>query len=316
MRTWQKVATLAAMSTMFAGLPAAAAVAAPPAAPLAPYGAIGAEWNAKGGASGFLGEPLNNEYSISSIPGDQVPPGAREEDFAAGSIYWSPGTGAHEVHGYILASYVWLASGPAGYGLPLTDETTTPDGAGRYSNFQGGSIYWTPETGAHTVYGAIRTTWLALGAERSFLGYPTSDESPAVGGRYNNFQGGAITWSPTAGAHETHGSIRGEWAALGYERSFLGFPVTNETATSDGVGRYNDFQGGAITWSPTAGAHETHGAIRAAWASLGYERSALGFPTSDEHDVVGGGGRISDFEGGYIDWVNGEITVHVNGQVS
>jgi uncharacterized protein with LGFP repeats len=44
----------------------------------------------------------------------------------------------------------WLAFGgdSSFLGQPLTDELTTPDGVGRFNHFQGGSIYWTPSTGA------------------------------------------------------------------------------------------------------------------------------------------------------------------------
>jgi uncharacterized protein with LGFP repeats len=43
-----------------------------------------------------------------------------------------------------------------------------------------------------------------MGWERSFLGYPTSDEQDARGdGRFSLFQGGAITWTPVAGARVT-----------------------------------------------------------------------------------------------------------------
>jgi hypothetical protein len=98
-------------------------------------------------------------------------------------------------------------------GEPLTDELTTPDGVGRFNHFQGGSVYWTPTTGAHEVHGAIAAKWASLGFERSFLGYPTSDESDlgVNGGRFSNFQKGQIAWSPTSGAnvsssaHTVHG---------------------------------------------------------------------------------------------------------------
>ena len=87
-------------------------------------------------------------------------------------------------------------------GYPLTDETTTPDGVGRYNHFQSGSIYWTPSTGAHEVHGAIRGLWASLGWERSWLGYPISSEltTPDGVGRYSLFQHGGIFWTPTGGA--------------------------------------------------------------------------------------------------------------------
>ena len=59
--------------------------------------------------------------------------------------------------------------------------------------------------------------------------------------------------------------------------------------------RINTFQGGAIYWSPTTGAHVVYGAIGAEYAALAHETDAygrdaqlvLGLPTSDEMDVPG-----------------------------
>jgi uncharacterized protein with LGFP repeats len=154
-----------------------------------------------------------------------------------------------------------------------------------------------------SVVGEIRNEWLALGGLSGFLGQPLTDElgTPDGVGRFNHFQGGSIYWTPTTHAHEVHGEIRNKWSALGYERSFLGYPVTDETPTPDGVGRFNHFQGGSIYWTPGTGAHEVHGAIRDKWASMGWERSFLGYPTSDEQDAPGGG-RVSHFERGSIGW--------------
>ena len=123
--------------------------------------------------------------------------GGRESDFQRGRVYWSAATGAHEVHGSILLRYLALR-GPSGYGLPVNDESGTPDRIGRYNHFTGGrSIYWTPATGAHAVYGAIRSKWAALGWERSRLGYPTTDEFGIPGGRESDFQHGRIWWNTT-----------------------------------------------------------------------------------------------------------------------
>ena len=147
-----------------------------------------------GGAAGFLGKPLNNEYNVTGVVG------ARMEDFAGGTIYWSAATAAHEVHGAILARFR-SAGNAAHYGLPITDESKTPDGIGRYNHFTSGrSIYWTPSTGAHLVYGSIRAKWASLGWERGRLRYPTTDEYSVTGGRRNDFQYGSITWSSSTGA--------------------------------------------------------------------------------------------------------------------
>ncbi|WP_079072755.1 hypothetical protein [Streptomyces canus] len=57
-----------------------------------------------------------------------------------------------------------------------SQEGPNPDGRGSSRDFEGGSIYWTPNTGAHEVHGDIRDLWPRMGWECSFLRYPVSDE--------------------------------------------------------------------------------------------------------------------------------------------
>ncbi|SFK31598.1 MULTISPECIES: AbfB domain-containing protein [Amycolatopsis] len=126
----------------------------------------------------------------------------RYRDYPNARLTWSAPTGVKEMEGNILAKYVAMDSmhSPV-YGAPTTDETGTPDGVGRYNHFAGGgSIYWTAQTGAHLIYGGIKSRWAALDWERSYLGYPTSDEMPAPTGRCSQFQHGSITWNSTTGA--------------------------------------------------------------------------------------------------------------------
>lgn len=138
-----------------------------------------------------------------------------------------------------------------------------------------------------------------------FLGNPV-DEGGGSGeldlgdgrGRARDYENGSIYWTPQTGAHEVHGGIRLKWAALGGHRSFLGYPKTDETPCPDGRGRFNHFEGGSIYWTPEKGANEVHGAIRDLWASMGFERSGLRYPVTDEGPMPGG--RISHFEGGEI----------------
>jgi uncharacterized protein with LGFP repeats len=44
---------------------------------------------------------------------------------------------------------------------------------------------------------------------------------------------------------------------VGGQRGFLRYPVTDETCTADGIGRFNHFEGGKIEWSPGGGARAT-----------------------------------------------------------
>jgi hypothetical protein len=230
------------------------------------------------------------------------------------TTYTSPVTGGHQVCGAIRDKYEALG-GPTGWlGYPTTDETVASDNVGRFNHFDNNaSIYWTAATGAWSVHGAIRSRWASLGWEHSVLGYPVTDETGAADGvgRFNNFSknGGSIYWSPSSGAWEVHGLVRGKYLALGGPTSPLGYPATNETGTPDGVGRFNHFtNSGSIYWTPGTGAWSIRGAIRARWASMGWERSCLGYPVSDEFGIPGG--RQSNLQHGVItySWSTGRST--------
>jgi hypothetical protein len=91
-----------------------------------------------------------------AAPGDVVPAISSAGISQAKEFRFSPSADPlpdDVVVGAIRAK--WLAlGGPYGLlGRPLTPELSTPDGIGRYNHFQGGSIYWTPATGAHEVHG-------------------------------------------------------------------------------------------------------------------------------------------------------------------
>jgi uncharacterized protein with LGFP repeats len=251
---------------------------------------------------------------------------------------------------YIADKYAALGGATGMLGATDGHISPCPDGHGFFRHFwNNGSIYWTPETGAHEVHGAIREKWASMGWEKSFLGYPVTDEiagdNPQTTGAFQVFQGGTIytfsalrvkeaathlavesvtraagiaatplraaplrattiratTVSETAvtavftgvatrppkpsiaNTHEVHGAILAKYQDLGGESSFLGYPTTDESGTPDGVGRFNHFQAGSIYWTPSTGAHEVHGLIRDYWSAHGWERNAaLGYPISDE----------------------------------
>ena len=253
-------------------------------------GAILQEYRAVGGPQGRLGYPVTDE-----LPTPRG--GGRFNHFQHGSIYWAPGLGAHEMYGAIRGHWASLGWETSVLGFPVTDEFLVGRG-GIAQNFTGGSIYWSPQTGAHSVIGAIRQRWGALGWEQGYLGLPVTDEIRLPRGAYQLFQGGAVYWSPASGAHAVRGAIAAKWAETGWENGPLGFPVSDENALPGGASSH--FQGGTISWSPDTGAKVVVGAIRHLWAEMGWEGSLLGRPVTDEYSVPGG--RQSDFEYGSILW--------------
>jgi hypothetical protein len=204
-----------------------------------------------------------------------------------------------------------LGGSGAFLGEPTSEERPTYGRQGRYREYRGGSIYWSPETGAHEVHGVIRDKWRSLGGEGGSLGFPITDETstPDGIGRYNHFRGGSIYWTPGTGAFEVNGLIGARWAEMGRERSVLGYPVTDETSTSDGVGRFNHFLNGSIYWTPDTGAHEVFGQIRERWKSMGWEHSTLGYPTTGVIVAADGLSRYQRFQHGVLHWSpSGEVT--------
>ncbi len=150
------------------------------------YGDIYAKWMTQGGPKGGFGYPITDEAP--SADGK-----CRFNNFTNAAIYWTAATGAHLVYGEIYKKWVALGSEPH-LGFPVIDES--PAGHGRFSEFSLGSIYWSGQTQAHTLFGDIRARYLALGGPTSWLGLPTTDEGPIPGaiGRMNKFEGGAMYW--------------------------------------------------------------------------------------------------------------------------
>ena len=133
------------------------------------------------------------------------------------------------------------------------------------------------------------------------LGAPTGDVSAAGDGGYvRTYQRGLILYRMDTGAHAVYGAIGAKFVQLGREGGLLGYPLTDELGTPDGVGRFNRFQRGMIYWTPATDAHEVHGAILALWESMGWEASWLGYPVSDE--LPSNDGRASNFQHGIIFW--------------
>jgi len=171
------------------------------------------------------------------------------------SIYHTPQTGAQEVFGYIRHAWVSLNWERGLLGYPTSSELATHDGVGRWQIFEGGILVWHPTTGAFEVHGQILSRYYQLGGTR--WGYPITNEGAAAGpGRFNHFldvASGAeksIYWTPTTGPVEVYGLIRNHWEGMGWESSYLGYPVGPEKDWPEGGSgsRQQQFNGGRILY--------------------------------------------------------------------
>ena len=194
-------------------------------------GAIERKWRRFSGPSGVLGKPVAAERLSDDRSGAY-------QRFQHGTITHKRPNGdfnegeAFATWGAIYAHWQKNGGADGELGFTKTDELVPPDQQGRLNHFEGGSIYWSPKTGAHIVKGAIRSLWSHMGWETGWLGYPVTDELatpvPKSYGRFNHFEGGSIYWTPTTGAIALPKSVFDTWATFGHERGELGFPVPRQ----------------------------------------------------------------------------------------
>ncbi|WP_137722744.1 alpha/beta hydrolase-fold protein [Prescottella subtropica] len=258
-------------------------------------GAIGPVAN--GGT--WIGDCLTGEYSV---------PGGVAQDFRFGRIF-AGNDGAHAVAGRIGGAFQGAGGSGGVLGMPTTGEHGTPDGRGRFNHFQKGSIYWSPQSGAHPVTGAIKDEWSKQGWEGGPLGYPNADQKKIQGGDgvTQGFEAGAMYSSPQTGTNAVQGLIMDKYGALGYEAGWLGLPETSENKIKDN-GRFNRFQNGNIYWSPASGAWSVkNGPIFEAWAAENYENGRLGYPISDQFEIPGG--IQQNFKHGVITVKDGKASI-------
>lgn len=146
----------------------------------------------------------------------------------------------------------WEASGGDGGTLGPRNGDVYPAGPGFGQNFAGGKIFFTPETGAHIMQGAILEKYESLGGPAdSDLGFPTIDEGPgrAPDSRNTTFSASdkpVIFFTPATGARVVRGPINAAWDKLGGSAGRLGVPAEDEVYKGDVVSQ--KFTGGELTY--------------------------------------------------------------------
>lgn len=175
-------------------------------------------------------------------------------------LLWAPAAAAQpsaEAVDAIEESYDRFGGDTSLLGPPAGEVTEVPGGAVR--DFQGGAIYYSPDTGAHVMYGAILEHYRDLGGPGPALGFPENDEADSGDGvgRFNDFSapgGAAIYWTPQSGAALVTGRVLEAWRQVGGVSGPFGYP-TADTAVIDEVqtGMFAGPEGTEIQWSRAGG---------------------------------------------------------------
>lgn len=170
-------------------------------------------------------------------------------------------------------------------------------------HMQDGISYWYHQIKSGTV--APKTTAIEDLADKLKLGKAVTDERNCPDGVGKNRvynDGKAIAyWTPQTPAAAVVGENLKKYSHIGYEKSVLGYPVTNEVKIRDS-GTYQRFQRGNMYYTPRYGSKLVYGSIFTKWGELEYEKGPLGYPITDEVTVTEGKGAYSEFELGIIYW--------------
>ncbi|GAB7192022.1 hypothetical protein NUM3379_27310 [Kineococcus sp. NUM-3379] len=242
---------------------------------------------------------------LASTPSATLRDGTRVFRAADGTFYAGRRGDSHVVRGAIDEHHRRAGGATGRLGQPLTSEFGVATLDGFFTRFTGGTVYWSAAGGAHAVTpGRIADGYASRGYERT-VGLPVSEQfGPLLRGGYGqHFTGGSLYWSPASGVWHVQGAIRDRWAAAGWERSVLGYPVSDEIPVLRGSrGRVQHFQGGTVAWSDQTSAQIVRGAVRDGWDRSGGPHGWVGMPVTDEFGPLVRGGFGQHFGSGSVWW--------------
>lgn len=270
-------------------------------------GAINAAWDKLGGSAGQLGVPVEDER----YDGEVV-----SQKFSRGQLSWNSKTNtftsdppglADSLAGLdvpldpvTMINLAWRASG--GLGGPLgarQGELTMIGDNSAAQGYAGGKVFYSPQTGAHAVTGAILSKYESLGGPTSDLGLPTGPE--ADGGvpnsRISSFSAPdqpTIFWTPDTGAVVVRGPLNAAWAKLGGATGALGVPSGEQTVKGDTVSQ--TFSGGELSWNQATKEFSSKP------AELAAELSGLDMPDAVAQTPAAPASETATEDGGWQWW--------------
>ncbi|MCD4851660.1 GDSL-type esterase/lipase family protein [Arthrobacter sp. AK01] len=199
-------------------------------------GAIRERWRRTGMEEGELGYPATDEaLGLKS--------GGSSQEYQRGTIIWSPATGAKALTGAIRSYWSSTGGQNGALGYPVGEEVRQNNFV--YQLFQGGTVYWSAATGAHsTTHGDVHNRYNSLGGAAGQLGLPLTDKLPRAGGLVQQFANGWLVWGPATGARIVGHPTYKVWSITPGE---FGWPVKD--TWTDGRGAHVAFQKLETIWN-------------------------------------------------------------------
>jgi len=155
---------------------------------------------------------------------------------------------------------------------------------------------------------AIDVEYARIGGETSWIGKRITvgekDCRGDRGGKFVEFENGAIYWSPETGAKAVPNHLLEAYAGYEWETGPLGYPIGDHTvlrdpSTGEPWGDVQGFEGGPLYRKYGHEGHRVHGLILATWRRADFENGPFGWATSDE-EILANGDIVQHFEGGDI----------------
>lgn len=215
----------------------------------------------------------------------------------------------------------WLRTGgvTGAFGVQRAKVTCTT-GSPRYcvQGFAGGTIASAGSAGFTMAPGAIRTSWVRLGSQKSALGWPKAAQRCGKDRRCTQkFTGGYGATSPTTGTRVVLGRLATAWVKAGGRNGALGMPRAEQRCTKSGKSCTQKFQGGYASTQPTYGTRSVTGDFSARWVRTGGRSGSLGWPASARKcaKVKGGAWCRQDFSKGVVTSHPTYGVQHANGRI-
>ncbi|WP_405055999.1 N-acetylmuramoyl-L-alanine amidase [Kribbella sp. NBC_01505] len=115
--------------------------------------------------------------------------------FNARDVFYSRASGTHSTTGVFRQRYRRMGYDIRGLGLPTSEVHNGRVRGTRVQSFRDGGFYWAKPYGVRPVTGVFYRKYVAIGAERSRIGLPTTDVQQVKGGSRQTFQRGWLTYS-------------------------------------------------------------------------------------------------------------------------